>query len=239
MSEGVDYVGSSFDRESLILDHLALLHFVVGRLTFDMPGFVEREDLAGWGMLGLISAADSWDPSRGLKFTTYAYPKIRGAILDELRRMDFLPRGRRDKLRDLERTVRSLEQANGTPPAPEEIATALGIEESEVDEIMQSARVAGCISLADGPSEELAQMLADPNSEDPVGSTEWEEMKGLLVGAMDSLPEVEKTVIALYYGEELLLREIGEVMGVTESRVSQLHSRALYRLNRSLKAVAE
>ena len=120
MTEGASFVASSsVDRDRLILDHLALLHFVVGRLTFDVPGFVERDDLAGWGMLGLIAAADSWDPGRGLKFTTYAYPKIRGAILDELRRLDFLPRGRREKLRDLDRVVRELEQANGTAPTPE------------------------------------------------------------------------------------------------------------------------
>ena len=112
----------------------------------------------------------------------------------------------------------------------------MGIDENDVDEIMHSARVAGCVSLADGPSDDLAAMLSDPRSEDPVGSAEWEEMKSLVVAAMTELPEAERTVIALYYGEELLLKEIGEVMGLTESRISQIHSRALYRLNRDLKA---
>ncbi len=238
MSGDPAYISSSaVDRDRLILDHLPLLYHIIGRMWLDMPGSIERDDLFGWGMLGLIGAADSWDPSRGHKFSTYAFPKIRGAILDELRRLDFLPRGRREKLRDLERVVSELEQSQGQPPTPEEIASALGIALEEVDEIMLSARVAGCLSLADGPSEELVHMLSDPHSEDPVGSAEWREMKALLIKAISDLPEPEKTAITLYYGEQLLLKEIGEILGVSESRVSQIHSRALYRLNRELVTV--
>ncbi len=231
------FSSSAVDRDRLILDHLPLLHHIIGRMALDMPARIERDDLFGWGMLGLIGAADSWDPSRGHKFSTYAFPKIRGAILDELRRLDFLPRGRREKLRDLERVVSELEQSQGQPPTPEEIASELGIALEEVDEIMLSARVAGCLSLEDGPSEELVHMLSDPRSEDPVGSAEWREMKVLLIKAISRLPEPEKSVITLYYGERLLLKEIGEILGVSESRVSQIHSRALYRLNRELVAV--
>jgi RNA polymerase sigma factor for flagellar operon FliA len=227
---------SSAERDQLILDHVPLLHHIVGRMAFDVPGKVERDDLLGWGMIGLVAAADSWDPGRGLKFSTYAFPKIRGAVLDELRRLDFLPRGRREKLRELERVVRELEQARGTPPTPEEIAARLGIDLDEVDEILQSARVAGCVSLANGPSDELGQLLSDPRSDDPVGSAEWNEMKALLVEVIQELPEVEKSVIALYYAEELMLRDIGAILGVTESRVSQIHGRALYRLNRNLRS---
>lgn len=239
MSDGRDFVNAAgeLDRDQLILDHLPLLHHIVGRMAFDIPGRIERDDLLGWGMIGLVAAADSWDASRGLKFSTYAFPKIRGAILDELRRLDFLPRGRREKLRDLERVMATLEQSNGTPPSPEEIAGSLGIPLEEVDEIMHSARVAGCVSLEDGPTNELSQMLSDPKSEDPVGSAEWREMRSLLIKAITRLPEQEKTVITMYYGEELLLKEIGVILGVTESRVSQIHSRALYRLNRELVAV--
>jgi len=235
VSEEREYVsGGVVDRDALILDHMPLLHHIVGRMSWDVPGRVDRDDLLGWGMLGLISAADTWDPSRGHKFSTYAYPKIRGAILDELRRLDFLPRGRREKLRNLERTIAELEQRNGIRPTPEEISEELGIGLDEIDQVLHSARVAGCISLEDGPSEEFAQMLSDPRSEDPVGSAEWAEMKSLLVRSISKLPDAEQTVITLYYGEELLLKEIGEVLGVTESRVSQIHSRALYRLNREL-----
>ena len=230
---------SACDRDALILGHIALLHHIVGRMAWDIPGCVDRDDLLGWGMVGLIRAADSWDAGRGHKFSTYAFPKIRGAILDELRRMDFLPRGRREKLRELERTVADLEQRNGVPPSPEEISHSMGISQDEVDEIMHSARVAGSVSLEDGPAEGLAHMLADPESADPVGSAEWKEMKQLLVRAISNLPEGEQTVITLYYGEELLLKEIGEILGVSESRVSQIHSRALYRLNREMVALTE
>jgi len=223
------------DRDRLILEHLALLQHIVGRMSFDVPGRVQRDDLFGWGMRGLIEAADSFEPARNLAFSTYAYPKIRGAILDELRRLDFLPRGRRDRLREVERTVAVLEQAQGAPPAPEDIAQHLGTTVEEIDEVLHSARVACWASLDGGPSTELGALLSDPRSEDPVGSAEWNEMKALLVRSISALPETEKTVITLYYGEELLLKEIGEILGVTESRVSQIHSGALYRLNRELK----
>ena len=238
MSDAHDVVtsGDATDRDQLILDHMPLLHHIVGRMSWDSPGRVEREDLFGFGMLGLIGAADSWEPERGLRFSTYAYPRIRGAILDELRRMDFLPRGRRERVRALDRAVSELEQAHGVPPAPSEIAAHLGIDEAEVDEVLHSARLSGTVSLDDGPSDDLASLLSDPSSDDPEGTAEWSEMKALLVQAIAELPEQEKTVVTLYYGEELLLRDIGEVMGVSESRISQIHSRALYLLNRGLKA---
>lgn len=223
------------DRERLILDHLALLQHIVGRMSFDLPGRVQRDDLFGWGMRGLIEAADSYEPARGLAFSTHAFPRIRGAILDELRRLDFLPRGRRDRLREVERVVAELEQQHGAPPSPEEIATRLATTIDEIDEVLHSARVASWASLDGGPTEEFGALLSDPRSEDPVGSAEWNEMKALLIQAIGALPEPEKTVITLYYGEELLLKEIGEVLEVTESRVSQIHSRALYRLNRELR----
>ncbi|MCC6406155.1 MAG: FliA/WhiG family RNA polymerase sigma factor [Planctomycetes bacterium] len=230
------YGDIAVDRDKLILDHVPLLKHIAGRLALDLPARIEREDLVGYGMVGLIQAADAWEPGRGLKFSTFAYPKIRGAILDELRKQDFLPRSRREKVRELERAIAALEQENGLAPAPEEIAAKLGVSLDEVDEILLSAKSAGQTSLDDGPSEELASMLADPRSKDPVGSAEWQEMKILLTRAIGGLPEPEKTVITLYYAEGLLLKEIGEILDVHESRVSQLHSRAIFRLNRTLTA---
>jgi RNA polymerase sigma factor for flagellar operon FliA len=222
------------DRDKLILDHVPLLKHIAGRMAFDLPASVERDDLYGYGMVGLIEAADGWEPGRGLRFSTYAFPRIRGAILDELRKADFLPRGRREKVRELERTVSALEQAAGVAPAPEEIAAAMGLALAEVDEILLSAKSAGTASLEDGTGAALVGLLGDPHSSDPQGSAEWEETKSLLIAAIAALPEQDKTVITLYYGEELLLREIAEVLEVTESRVSQIHTRALYRLNRLL-----
>lgn len=229
----------SDDRDRLILDHVPLLKHIVGRLFFDVPGSLDRDDLFGYGMMGLIAAADAWDASRGLAFSTFAYPRIRGAILDELRRMDFLPRGRREKVRAVDRVIEKLEQSSSCKPSPEEIAEELGWTVADVDEVFVTASTAVHTSIdqdrgAGSVGGGLAAMLLDPRSDDPVGSAEFEEMKELLVDAIAELPTQEKTVITLYYAEELLLREIAEVLEVTESRVSQIHSRAIYRLNRSL-----
>lgn len=227
---------SDEERDQLILDHMPLMHHIVTQLYVDIPGGTPREDLEGYAMLGLIGAADSWDPGRGLKFSTFAYPRIRGAILDELRRMDFLPRGRRERVRELDRFVQAFEQEHGAPPSPEQIASGMQLTEDEVDEILQSARAALRASLDDGPSSELGNLIADPRCEDPLGTAEFDEMRSLLAEAIASLPEREQSVITLYYAEELLLKEIGEILEVTESRVSQIHSRALYRLNTYMEA---
>ena len=179
-------------RDALILDHMALLHHIVGQLFVDIPGGVEREDLEGYAMVGLIAAADSWDPGRGLKFSTYAFPKIRGAILDELRRQDFLPRGRREKVRALDGIVKQIEQERGAPPEPKELAERMGVSELEVDEILASARLSMQASLDEGPSEQLGALLSDPRSQDPVGSASWEETKELLAVRIGELPEQER-----------------------------------------------
>lgn len=222
-------------RDQLILDHLPLLHHIVGRMAVELPARLDREDLLGYGMLGLVGASDSWDPERGLKFSTFAYPRIRGSIIDELRRMDFLSRNKREQVRDLERVFTELEQETGTPPTIEELATALAIGEDEVFERLSTARSALAVSLDDGPSEEFGALLSDPRAANPAEDLEDAELKDLLGKAILELPEQEQSVITLYYAEELLLREIGEVLGVTESRVSQIHTAALYRLNRSLQ----
>jgi RNA polymerase sigma factor for flagellar operon FliA len=220
-------------RERLVLEHVPLLRHIVGRMS--VPPGVERDDLLGWGMIGLLAAADSWDESRGLRFSTYAFPKIRGAILDELRRADPLSRGRREALREIERAATQLEQELGAPPTPEEIAARAGLGAEAVDEALVLARTAVESSLdEESASGRLGALLADPRSEDPVGTAEWEEMKALLSAAIQALPEPERTVILLYYAEEMMMRDIGEVLGVSESRVCQLHSKAVYRLNREL-----
>ncbi len=225
-------------REALIIEHVPLLKHIVGRLFFDVPGSLDRDDLFGFGMIGLIGAADSWDSSRGIAFSTFAYPRIRGAILDELRRMDFLPRGRRERVRAVDAAIAELEQVQGRTPSPEAIAEHLGWSSDEVDEVFVSAATAARTSIdnaqENGAGSDLASMLLDPKSDDPLGSAEYEELKEALIAAIQGLPEQEKTVITLYYAEELLLREIADILGVTESRVSQIHSRAIYRLNRTL-----
>lgn len=220
-------------REQLVLDHVPLLRHVVGRMS--VPSGFDRDDMLGWGMVGLLSAADSWDESRGLKFSTYAFPRIRGAILDEMRRADLLPRGRRESLRDIERSTAELEQELGTPPTIEQIAERAAVSVDDVESALADARAVIESSLdQDSASGPLGALLSDPRTEDPVGTVAWEEMKGLLAATIQELPEPERTVILLYYGEEMLLKDIGDVLGVTESRVSQIHSKAIYRLNREL-----
>ena len=228
------YAAIALDRDKLILDHVPLVKHIAGRMALDLPGGLERDDLYGWGMVGLVNAADSFEHGRGLKFSTYAFSKIRGAILDELRRADFLPRGRREKVRELDRAVSALSHRTGLAPSPEDIAKELGVSLDEVDEILLAAKSAGHASLDSDVSDALFARLSDPEAQDPQGSAEWEETKALLVRAIGELSEQERTVITLYYAEELRLREIADVLGVTESRVSQIHTRALYRLNREL-----
>jgi len=235
--ETITLSGDESGRDRLVLEHIPLLKHIVGRMN--APAGVDRDDLHGIGMLGLIAAADSFDAERGLKFSTYAFPKIRGAILDELRKQDVLSRGKRELVREVERFVQTIEQERGLAPLPEEIAEALALPVEEIDAALTCARSAGEISLeSEGDESRLSALLGDPRSEDPVGSAEFAELKQRLVEAIQELPQQEQTVITLYYAEDLLLRDIGEVLGVTESRVSQIHSRALYKLNRQLSALS-
>lgn len=228
-------IESADAREALILEHIPLVKHLVGRMGFDAPG-LDRDDLYGVGLIGLIAAADAWDEERGIAFSTFAYPRIRGSILDELRRLDILPRGRRERVRDVDRCVQELSHRNGVPPTPEELAEATGLSMDEVDQILCDANMSQQASLDDGGDGGLGALLTDPHCADPVGSLEWQELCGLVTEEIAKLPEQEMSVITLYYAEELLLREIAEVLGVTESRVSQIHSRALYRLNCALAA---
>ncbi|MFT7485426.1 MAG: RNA polymerase sigma factor for flagellar operon FliA [Candidatus Paceibacteria bacterium] len=160
-------------------------------------------------------------------------------MLDELRRMDFLPRGRREKVRDLDKVIRELEHKNGRSPSPEELAETMGISADEVDDILMQAKSCAETSIDEGADGQLASLLTDPSCGSPSGSAEWAETREKLAEVIMQLPEQEKTVITLYYAEELLLKEISDILGVTESRVSQIHSRALFRLNQKLSEVIE
>jgi len=221
------------ERDRLVLEHVPLLRHIVGRMN--LPKDVDRDDILGWGMLGLIAAAEGFDPSRGLAFSTYAHSRIRGAILDEMRRTDALPRSRRALLRKIDQTIAELTQENCCPPSPEQIAERAAVSLEEVEEVMTLARTRIELSLGDeSPEGGLHALLSDPSSDDPVASVQWQETKELLAQATQRLPGPERTAVLLYYGEEMLLRDIASLMGVTESRVSQIHASAIYRLNREL-----
>lgn len=221
------------ERDQRALDYLPLVRYVVGRLCLELPPSLDREDLYGFGVLGLLHAATTYDSTRGVAFKTHAFIHIRGAILDELRKLDFLPRTRRDKLKRMDSAIAELQQELGRTPTPEELATSLGVPESEVDELLLASKTASLFSL-DDPYKSAPLGIACSKSEDPMESAQQGEIKKALADAIEALPEMERRVLVLYYSEGLLLREIGEVLGVTESRVSQVHTRAIFRLNKIL-----
>jgi RNA polymerase sigma factor for flagellar operon FliA len=229
-------------RNRLILTYAPLVKYVAGRLGSGLPAHVDEADLASYGLLGLIGAIERYDPDRDVKFETYAIARIKGAIIDELRAMDWVPRSVRSRAREIERAIASLEAKLGRAPTDEEIAGKLGISEDELNEslgdIARSSIAAldelWTVSGSGGDQIALIDTIEDENAPDPQGSLSQTELKEAMADAIARLPEREKLVVTLYYYEELTLREIGEVLGVTESRVSQLHTKAVLRLKARL-----
>jgi RNA polymerase sigma factor for flagellar operon FliA len=229
-------------RNRLILTYAPLVKYVAGRLGSGLPAHVDEADLASYGLLGLIGAIERYDPQRDVKFETYAIARIKGAIIDELRAMDWVPRSVRARAREIERAIAALEGRLGRAPTDEEIAGKLGISEDELNEslgdIARSSIAAldelWTVSGSGGDQIALIDTIEDENAPDPQGSLSQTEIKEAMADAIARLPEREKLVVTLYYYEELTLREIGEVLGVTESRVSQLHTKAVLRLKARL-----
>ncbi len=230
-------------RDKLILDHISLVKYVVGRIANSLPRSVDRGDLIGPGTLGLIAAVDQFDPYRGLQFETYAVPKIKGAVLDSLRAMDCVPGSARYKARLLEDTMGQLENELGRTAAEEEIAGRLGVRIKEYRNMLRDASPVILLSIdesfhgEDGNSLSLREIIEDSKSPDPTLIVERKEMKEVLVDAIGRLPERGRLVVILYYYEKLTLKEIGKVIGVSESRVSQIHTEVILRL-RSMVAKA-
>jgi RNA polymerase sigma factor for flagellar operon FliA len=222
-------------RDRLILTYAPLVKYVAGRLGSGLPNHVEESDLVSYGLLGLISAIERYEPSRDVKFETYAVTRIRGSIIDELQSMDWVPRRVRAKSRDIERTIGALESALGRPPTDEEIAGNLGVTVEELgDSLLDISRssIAALDKLwtsssGSGDPVALIDTIEDPLAAAPEAELAVTEVKEVLGDAIAALPEREKLVVTLYYFEELTLREIGEVLGVTESRVSQLHTKTV------------
>jgi RNA polymerase sigma factor FliA len=230
-------------RDRLILSYSPLVKYVAGRMGSGLPAHIEESDLISYGLLGLIGALERFDPHREIKFETYAISRIKGSIIDELRSLDWVPRSVRAKAREIERVCALLENRLQRAPTDEEIAAELGIDNSEfqhnLTQISNTSLVAldelWAISGSDGDTASLIDTIEDPKGRDPSRMLDLSEMKARLAAAIDALPPREKVVIALYYYENLTLREIGEVLGVTESRVSQLHTKAILRLKGRLR----
>lgn len=234
--------GSQEVRERLILHYAPLVKFVAGRLAAGLPQTVDQADLTSFGMFGLIDALDKFDLSRAVKFETYAIPRIKGAIIDELRALDWVPRSVRFKARELDKAYQTLEAKLGRSPTDEEVAEHLGIGVSELHDVVSQISFVSVLALDDvvaggedrGESRTLLDTLADAANADPTAELEGQEMRGLLSHAINSLAEREKVVVTLYYFEGLTLAEIGEILGVTESRICQIHTKAVGNLRRSL-----
>jgi RNA polymerase sigma factor for flagellar operon FliA len=234
-------------RDRLILTYAPLVKYVAGRLGSGLPAHVEEEDLVSYGLLGLIGAIERYDPDRDVKFETYAIARIKGAIIDELRSLDWVPRSVRARAREIERAIAALEAKLHRPPADEEIAKQVGITVEELEDsltdISRSSIAAldelWTISGSGGDQVALIDTIEDTEAPAPEASLTQTELKEALGDAISRLPEREKLVVTLYYYEELTLREIGEVLGVTESRVSQLHTKAILRLKARLSGASQ
>ena len=231
-------------REKLILHYAPLVKYVASRVATGLPASVDQHDLVSYGMFGLIDALEKFEPGRGNKFETYAVPRIKGAIIDELRAMDWVPRSIRFKARELEKAQADLEAMLKRQPSEEELADRLGMSRPELHAMVSQISFVSVLALDEvvssgsdrGDQVALIDTIADKGL-DPTWGVESQETRGLLAAAINSLSEREKIVVTLYYFEGLTLAEIGEILGVTESRVCQIHTKAVGGLRGQLTEV--
>lgn len=230
--------GSKAAREKLILQYSALARYVANKVAVGLPSTIEHGDLQSYGIFGLIDAIDKFDLDRSVKFETYAVARIKGAIIDELRSLDWVPRSVRSKARDYERAVTKLEIDFGRSPTDEEIAVELGLTIIEVWALVNQTSNVSITTLDDHGSEDESHQSAGDNlsdkAGDPEGAYDTEELKALLARAANRMSERSKIILVLYYLEQMTLAEIGQVLGVTESRVCQLHTKAVLGLREAL-----
>jgi len=230
-------------KDNLILKFTPLIKLIVNRIAMRLPPHVDSEDLVNSGVIGLIDAIEKYDPMRGTSFKTYAEFRIKGAILDELRTLDWFPRSIRQKVNRLENAYAELERQLGRAATDEEVAGALNIDLEEFYEILAQASAVSLVSLyetgrEDGEERNFLECLAG-DADDPAAVLETHEVYETVGRAIDKLPEKERTVISLYYYDELTMKEIGKVLNLTESRVSQIHTKAVLRLRAKLRGLKD
>ena len=229
-------------RERLILHYSPLVKYVAGRVGVGLPPNIEQADLVSYGIFGLIDAIEKFDLERAIKFETYAISRIRGAIIDELRAIDWIPRSVRYKAREVEKAYAALEGQLHRTPTEAEVAGQMGIRLEDLHAIFNQVSFVNVVALDEllnvngekGDKLSLVDTLEDTRAEDPVAAFESEETKYLLAKAINTLPEREKIVVTLYYYDGLTLAEIGQVLGVTESRICQMHTKAVLQLRGKL-----
>ncbi len=228
-------------RDQLIVHYSPLVKYVAGRVAVGLPQNVEQADLVSYGLFGLIDAIDKFEPERGFKFETYAIARIKGNILDELRAIDWVPRSVRAKARQIEKAFAKLESELHRAPTDEELADELDMTPAQLQTSLSKISFVGVVALDEfvGSGDQGGATLGDTiasGDEGPVDVFEVQEMRGLLGEAINKLPEREKVVLTLYYYEGLTLAQIGEVLGVTESRVCQIHTKAILQLRSRMQA---
>jgi RNA polymerase sigma factor for flagellar operon FliA len=228
------------EKDRLIKSHLHMVSFLTERMVSQVPAFMTREDIASAAMVGLVDAANRFKPSMGVLFKTFAEKRMRGAVLDEVRRMDWFSRTLRQKQSRVSGAIDALEKRLGRPPEEEEIATELEMNLEDYRQLLGEVSYLGCVSLhetiedtADGPT--LMDSIEDRNSPCPVEMIENSQLTQELARQIDRLTEKERLVVSLFYYEELSQKEIAEVLELSEGRVSQLHSQALLKLKTSIK----
>jgi RNA polymerase sigma factor for flagellar operon FliA len=230
------------DRERVIREFVPVVKAMAHRLAFRLPAHLDADDLVSVGIIGLMDAMTKYDPTREAKFKTYAEFRIRGAMLDEIRSMDWIPRSVHERLSLVEKTHADLLNKLGRPPTDEEMAKALQIPVAELSEFLSRAQGAVLVSLDDLGVEEtdgrkILRMLVDTENPDPLSILVTENRRAVLAQAIDRLPQKERMVLMLYYCEELTMKEIGRVLNVTESRVCQLHTKAVLTLKSKLQGM--
>jgi len=228
-------------RDTLIMQNMPMVKYLVSRIVSQLPPHLDSQDLTSAAVIGLINAADRYDPARGVLFKTFAEQHVRGAIIDELRSYDLLSRSMREKYKRLEREVTSLEHALGRNPTSEEVAEALSISLDEYFDLLDDVHVLTFISLDDSWEDEdgnvvcLSDVLNEQEEKSPQQRVMRMQLAEALGGAIEALPEKERLAVTLYYNEGMSLKEIGATLKLTESRISQLLSQAMVRLRGKLK----
>ena len=232
------------NREEVIIRYSPMIKYVANRIAMRLPPHIEVDDLISVGVLGLMDAISKYDSSRGAKFKTYAEFRVRGAILDELRSMDWVPRSIRQKASAVDKVVQGLQAKLRRSPEDEEVAKEMGLSLDQFHDTLNETKSRPIFSLEDlgiakesSDQQSLLDCLAGKADADPQTQVRLIELKEIIAKAIDALPEKERLMVSLYYYEELTMKEIGAVLDITESRVSQIHSKAVYRLRTKLKAI--
>ncbi|MGA9755788.1 MAG: FliA/WhiG family RNA polymerase sigma factor, partial [Desulfobaccales bacterium] len=236
-------------QEQMVLQYAPLIKYIAARLALRLPSHISLEDLVSSGIIGLIDAVQKFDSSKNINFKTYAEFRIKGAMLDELRSLDWIPRSVRKKSHLIENAYVQLQRSLGRPAEAEEVAELLGLELGEFYQLLDETKTVSLVALEEGRKAlggqvsyleyELLETIKDDKARDSMLAIHFSELQKIMVRAIEALPDKEKLLISLYYYEELTMKEIGQIMGYTESRISQLHTQAMYRLKHKLREYSE